>query len=207
MLIDTLFIVYNLVLWNFVFDKLLYNLKDVNISRNIRSLLTMVIFICSYLIFGSEYYRELAIFTFSSYLYDTYLIFYHYRENLKPHLVYILHHYICLATSFYNYIGKDSMFILGGYLCLDLSNIFLYIAAISLKLYPKNNKLNNSLLILEYITYVYYRVFKLTLHYFNYIENIKNFNIHDKVILILLYSMGIIWSFKLSRIVYKKFIK
>lgn len=203
MIIDIIPIVTIVYIWNIVFDNILTTFKNVDISRNIRSLLTMIIFIVSYNLLGTQYYQHLSIFLFSSYLYDTYLILYHYRKNLKPQIVFILHHYICLISSYYIYIGQNKEFILEQYYNLDLSNIFLYVAAICNKLYPTHKKLNLYLLVLEYIFYVYYRIYKLTLIYFNYIDNIYSFNIHDKAILILIYTMGIVWSYKLTRILFK----
>jgi hypothetical protein len=108
-----------------------------------------------------------------------------------------IHHIIAIIIGFYiinDYLRYENFAL---YYITYLSNIFIYISYHFIKRFPNYKLLNNILLIIQTIVYSYFRVYILTLFLYNNLNTLLSASVVDKIMMGLIYMLGIVWSGKL----------
>jgi hypothetical protein len=172
--------------------------KKEEVSKNIIHMINSIIFILSHTYNNEMIYITNV--TIGFYIYDliylTRLILKS-SNSLKHHASYIIHHILAikiLYSSLYNpYIASTWK----GYHVLEMSNIMLYVSYHIHKEYKNNKNLIYIADFTELIWYSYYRIIYLS--YFLY--SIRN-QIYEQTIaiyasVVIIYLMGLVWSYKL----------
>jgi hypothetical protein len=175
--------------WNSLYKIFYSYYKDIEVSRNLRNLINVLLFILGHNVLGEEYYIQLAIFACASYLYDTYILLYNATSIADYFSMYVLYNRICMIALYYVYIDYAKIFIMEQFYILDISNALLYLA------YHYNK--NKILLLLGFITYSYYRIYVHGTFIINNLDEFMGLEWYDNIMLSIIYIYGVISSYKL----------
>lgn len=194
--------------WNYLFEYLYLFFKTkmtqddknaISLSQNTKNLIHACMFILMYSTCGSFIYPYLITSTFMYYLMDMYVLM-KYMMNTTDYLSLLLvHHFISIGGLYYCYIGYHTEFIMSIFHLLDVSNIALYISHHCMKMYPQYTMVNYGLLIVELCWYANYRVYKFTDYLINNRNILYRSNPVGILMLLTIYSMGVVWSAKLVK--------
>lgn len=184
-------------LWNTLFHIFYDYYKNVEVVQNLRNLTNVLFFILGHNTLGEEYYRYLAILSFTSYIYDTYIIFSNAKRIKEYFSPYVLHHAICMIGLYYVYIDYITFLIIDQFYILDISNIFLYLTYHYRKVAPEMILMNKLFLLLEFITYSYCRIYLYSRFFINNYDLLMAIGIYEKIMVSIIYAMGCIWTYKL----------
>jgi len=192
MIISLLFLI---LCWKLLYSILLLIFIEYKIANNIRCFINNILFITLYNIVPSV---SIIYIPLSSYIFDTYLIY----KDSKTLIRFIkdpmtIHHIIAIIIGFYiinDYLRYENFAL---YYITYLSNIFIYISYHFIKRFPNYKLLNNILLIIQTIVYSYFRVYILTLFLYNNLNTLLSASVVDKIMMGLIYMLGIVWSGKL----------
>jgi hypothetical protein len=172
--------------------------KKEEVSKNIIHIINSIIFILSHTYNNEMIYITNV--TIGFYIYDliylTILILKS-SNSLKHHASYIIHHILAikiLYCSLYNpYIASTWK----GYHILEMSNIMLYVSYHIHKEYKNNKNLIYIADFTELIWYSYYRIIDLSYFLYSIRNQIYEQTIAIYVSVVIIYLMGIVWSYKL----------
>lgn len=172
--------------------------KKEEVSKNIIHMINSIIFILSHTYNNEMIYITNV--TIGFYIYDliylTRLILKS-SNSLKHHASYIIHHILAikiLYSSLYNpYIASTWK----GYHILEMSNIMLYVSYHIHKEYKNNNNLIYIADFTELIWYSYYRIIDLSYFLYSIRNQIYEQTIAIYVSVVIIYLMGLVWSYKL----------
>jgi hypothetical protein len=172
--------------------------KKEEVSKNIIHMINSIIFILSHTYNNEMIYITNV--TIGFYIYDliylTRLILKS-SNSLKHHASYIIHHILAikiLYSSLYNpYIASTWK----GYHVLEMSNIMLYVSYHIHKEYKNNKNLIYIADFTELIWYSYYRIIDLSYFLYSIRNQIYEQTIAIYVSVVIIYLMGLVWSYKL----------
>ena len=120
------------------------------------------------------------------------------HDSIRRNASYILHHAISiylLNLSFTAPIHAES--IMKGYSILESSNIMLYVSYHVQKEWPHRTSWIRASEFVQLLWYMHYRIFKLTVFMYEIFEELKIAGGGAFVMLVALYVMGAMWSYKL----------
>ena len=197
MIISLLFLI---LFWKLLYSILLSIFIEYKIANNIRCFINNILFITLYNIVPNTSIIYLPL---SSYIFDTYLIY----KNSKTFFRFIkdpmtIHHIIAIIIAFYiinDYLRYENFAL---YYITYLSNTFIYISYHFIKKFKEYKLLNNFILIIQTVVYSYFRIYILTLFLYTNFNTLLLSSIFDKLMISLIYLLGIIWS---SKLYYKVF--
>jgi hypothetical protein len=190
----------SLLFWKLLYSILLSIFIEYKIANNIRCFINNILFITLYNIVPNTSIIYLPL---SSYIFDTYLIY----KNSKTMMKFVkdpmtIHHIISIIAAFYIINDHLRYEIFAIYYITYLSNIFIYVSYHFIKKFKEYKLLNNFILIIQTIVYSYFRIYILTLFLYENFNTILLSSVLDKLMISLIYMMGIIWS---SKLYYKVF--
>ena len=170
------------------------------LSNNIISFVNCILFILHH---NYEYNLDYAVHIgIGFYIYDLMYIFSRiYRANakdeLKRHFPFIVHHLAGICVLNASLTGESQEHLLGGYNIIERSNIMIYVSYYLHKEYANWFHLNIISDFCQLMTYSYYRLFILTAFIYNNQPQFFQFYFTTQFLIFALYSMGVIWSYKL----------
>ena len=178
--------------------------KQLDVSSNIISLIHCLLFMAHH---GYDYNLDYAVhMSIGYYIYDLAYItscIYKYRskDEFNRRYPFIIHHFIglYLLNACISDTGESKFHLLYGYNILETSNVMLYISYHLHKEYANYFHLNIISEIFQLIWYSYYRVVKLLIFTCKYKSYFFELRYPTQFVIIVLYFMGIIWSYKLVK--------
>jgi len=186
--------------WHISFSAINQLHKHHDISKNINHFIHALLFVVFYKtlpIYTIPYIIDLSI---GFYIYDVFFIFYKLliqQEKLMRHLPYIFHHSLAFFGLF---VAKDiriQNYTLNYYYLLEYSNFMIYI---SYHIHKKYAEYKNLIIVSEcfqYIWYSYFRIGRFLMYTAQISDIIFEQHISMFLVLVLLFSMGLIWSYNL----------
>ena len=119
------------------------------------------------------------------------------NEEFKRQLPYIIHHIagVYLLHEALTYESKEH--VLNGYNILETSNVMIYISYHLHKEYATYLHLTMSSEFIQLIWYSYYRIIQFSSFIYNNQSRVFQFYFTTQFLIFVLYSMGVIWSYKL----------
>lgn len=178
--------------------------KQLDVSNNIISLIHCLLFMVHH---DNHYNVEYAVhMSIGYYIYDLiYIISCIYKSKSKDEFnrryPFIIHHFIglYLLNACISDHGESNFHLLYGYNILEKSNIMLYVSYYIHKEYASYFHLNVISEFFQVLWYFYYRIIKLSSFTFNNKTHFFQFRYPTQVVIIILYFMGIVWSYKLIK--------
>jgi hypothetical protein len=178
--------------------------KQLDVSNNIISLIHCLLFMVHH---DNHYNVEYAVhMSIGYYIYDLiYIISSLYKSKSKDEFnrryPFIIHHFIglYLLNACISDTGESNFHLLYGYNILEKSNIMLYVSYHLHKEYASYFHLNIISEFFQVLWYFYYRIIKLSSFTFNNKTHFFHFRYPTQVVIIILYFMGIVWSYKLIK--------
>ena len=185
--------------WHTLFVSVLH-FKPEDIGKNIVHFIHAIIYVVYYNTELDKYY--LVHLSAGFYIYDLlYIINQIVKKNVFSTLSpYIIHHLIAIYGLYFSLvnllnIASDIVFMM--FYILEISNFMLYISYHIHKSYPEYNNIKNASELIQFIWYTYFRVLYFTRFILIHINYIYTHSITVHFVLITLYSMGLIWSYRL----------
>ena len=121
------------------------------------------------------------------------------KNEFIKHFPYIIHHLIAIYILNASFIIESKQILLGGYNILEMSNIMLYVSHHIHKEYNDHLEMNVASEFIQLLWYSYLRIIR----FFSFVYENKihffHFNFTTKMVIIIIYFMGIIWSCKLTK--------
>jgi len=176
------------------------------LSNNLISFANCLIFIFHH---NYDYNLDYAVhMSIGFYIYDLMYMFSRiYRANtiseadrkveIKRNYSLIIHHVVGICILNASITGECQEILLGGYNILEKSNIMSYIAYYLHKEYANWVHLNIISNFCQLIMYSYFRLFIITGFIYNNESHFFQFYFTTQFMIVAIYSMGIIWSYKL----------
>jgi len=123
------------------------------------------------------------------------------KDELNRRIPFIIHHFIglYLLNACISDTGESKFHLLYGYNLLETSNIMLYVSYHLHKEYANYFHLNIISEFFQLLWYSYYRIIKFFLFGFNNKKYFFQFRYPTQFVIVILYFMGIIWSYKLTK--------
>jgi len=187
--------------WSSISKEIL-SYKQESTGKNIVHLIHSLIFILHHKYdYNIDYATHVSI---SFYIYDLmYIISSIFKSKSKTELMkqipYIIHHLITLYLLNASFTNDSKHLLLYGYNILETSNIMLYVSYHVHKEYTDHLQMNIVSEFIQLLWYSYYRIF----HFFSFVYNNKlnffQFNFTTQTVIIMLYIMGVMWSYKLTK--------
>ena len=118
------------------------------------------------------------------------------KYKLNKHAPYIIHHIITVKILYSSLYDPHFLSILKGYYIFEMSNMMLYISYHIHKEY-KNNKLLVVTDFIQLMWYSYFIIIKILLFCYSVRYEIYEQTIVSQIMLLIIYLMGISWSYKL----------
>ena len=192
------YIVSFLGLWHLLFLGFCRLIND-NLSKNIVHFIHALIFVLYY---NTNYDKSYLIDLSSSfYIYDLFYIILQIiqlKSSIYTQGPFVVHHIIAIYGLHLSSLHTLSEFILKLYYILENSNFMLYIAYHVNKTCKKDTYFVKFVELIQYFWYTYFRVVYFTLFIISNINTIvAHKDIVPHIVLIILYSMGLFWSYKL----------
>ena len=192
------YIVVFLGLWRLLFLGLCRFIND-NLSKNIVHFIHALIFVLYY---NTNYDKSYLIDLSSSfYIYDLFYIIsqiIQLKSSIYAQGPFVLHHIIAIYGLHMSSLDILSEFVLKIYYILENSNFMLYIAYHVNKTCKKDTYFVKFIELVQYFWYTYFRVVYFTSFIISNINTIVTHkDIVSQIVLIILYSMGLFWSYKL----------
>ena len=172
--------------------------KKEEVSKNIIHFIHGLIFIVCH-----DYKHDMIYITHVSigfYIYDLiYLLTTSLKveDKLSRNAPYIIHHIITIKILYSSLYNLYFLSILNGYYIFEMSNMMLYISYHIRKEY-KNDKLIFATDFIQLIWYSYFRIIKILLFCYSVSYEIYEQTIISQIMLLIIYLMGISWSYKLA---------
>ncbi len=178
--------------------------KHLDISNNIISLIHCLLFMVHH---DNDYNVDYAVhMSIGYYVYDLiYIVSCIYKSRSKDELnrryPFIIHHFIglYLLNACVSETGESKFHLLYGYNILEKSNIMLYVSYYLHKEYANYFHLNVVSEFFQLLWYSYYRIIKFFLFGLNNKNYFFQFRYPTQVVIVILYFMGVIWSYKLTK--------
>ena len=178
--------------------------KHLDMSNNIISLIQCLLFMVHH---DNDYNVEYALhMSIGYYVYDLiYIVSCIYKSRSKDELnrryPFIIHHFIglYLLNACISETGESKFHLLYGYNLLEKSNIMLYVSYYLHKEYANYFHLNVVSEFFQLLWYSYYRIIKFFLFGLNNKNHFFQFRYPTQVVIVILYFMGVIWSYKLTK--------
>jgi hypothetical protein len=187
--------------WNSILKETL-KYKQESTAKNIVHLIHSLIFILHH---NYNYNIDYAIhISIGFYTYDLmYIISSILKMKIKndfiKHFPYIIHHLIAIYLLNASFITESKQILLGGYNILEMSNIMLYVSHHIHKEYNDHLEMNAASEFIQLLWYSYFRMIK----FFSFVYENKiyffRFNFTTQTVIVMLYFMGVIWSYKLTK--------
>jgi hypothetical protein len=190
-----------LCFWNTITNEVLKYKQEV-VSNNIVSLIHCVLFIVHYHYdYNVEYATHMSI---AYYTHDLlYIISSIYklksRDEFKRWYPFILHHIFGIYLLKQSLTGESKEHLLHGYNILETSNIMLYVSYHIYKEYGKYFHLITISEFFQMLWYLYFRIAKFSLYVYTNKTHFIHFTLSTQVVIVAIYCMGAIWSYKLVR--------
>jgi hypothetical protein len=176
--------------------------KEEVVSANIVSLIHCLLFMVHH---DYDYNIDYAVhMSIGYYMYDLiYILSCIYKskskDELKRRYPFIIHHFIGLYLLNASQTGESKFHLLYGYNILETSNIMLYVSYHLHKEYANYLHLNITSEFLQLLWYSYFRIIKFFLFGFMNKTYFFQFSYTSQFVILILYFMGIIWSYKLVK--------
>lgn len=188
--------------WNTITTEISRYKKE-TVSNNIVSLIHALLFIFHH---NYDYNIDYAVHvSIGYYIYDLmYIISCIYKlksnDEFKRRFPFIIHHFIGIFLLNESISGsrENKYRFLYGYNLLETSNIMLYVSSHLHKEYANYFHLNIISEFFQLLWYFYFRVIKFSLFTFTNKNHFYNFNYTSQLVIIILYFMGVIWSYRLT---------
>ena len=122
------------------------------------------------------------------------------NDEFKRRFPFIIHHFIAIYLLNESISGstENKNQFLYGYNLLETSNIMLYVSCHLHKEYANYFHLNIISEFFQLLWYFYFRVIKFSLFIFTNKDRVYNFKHLTQFIIIILYFMGVLWSYRLT---------
>jgi hypothetical protein len=187
--------------WNTITNEI-SKYKQELISSNIVSLIHCLLFMAHH---NYDYNLDYAIhMSIGYYTYDLIYIFtciykVKSKDEFKRRFPFIIHHLFGIYLLKLSLIGKSKEQILYGYNILETSNVMLYVSYHLHKEYGNYLHLNIMSEFFQLLWYSYYRVIKFLLYIHDNKAQYFQFHSTTQFVIVALYFMGVIWSYKLVK--------
>jgi hypothetical protein len=191
--------------WNTISNEI-SKYKQLDISNNVVSLIHCILFMAHH---NYEYNVDYAVhMSIGYYVYDLiYIVSCIYKSRSKDEFnrryPFIIHHlfglYLLHACTSDSDTGESKFHLLYGYNLLETSNIMLYVSYYLHKEYANYIHLNIVSEFFQLLWYSYYRIIKFFMFGFIHKTYFFQFRYLTQLIIILLYFMGMVWSYKLVK--------
>lgn len=174
--------------------------KHYDVSKNINHLIHALLFVVFHKTLTTNMIPYLIDLSIGFYIYDVFFILYKLaiqKENFMRHVPYLIHH----SLAFFGLIlAKDLQlqnYTLTYYYLLEYSNFMIYISYHINKKYPEYKNLLLVSQCFQYVWYSYFRIGRFLIYTTQISEIILDQHISILLVLLLLFSMGLIWSYNL----------
>ena len=121
------------------------------------------------------------------------------KNNFIKHFPYIIHHLIAIYLLNISFKIETKQIVLSGYNILEMSNIMLYVSHHIHKEYNDHLEMNAVSEFIQLLWYSYFRMIK----FFSFVYENKiyffHFNFTTQTVIVMLYFMGVMWSYKLTK--------
>lgn len=172
--------------------------KKEEVSKNIIHIINSVIFILSHTYNNEMIYITNV--TIGFYIYDliylTRLILKS-SNSLKHHASYIIHHILAIKVLYSSLYNPHIALTWKGYNILEISNIMLYVSYHIHKEHKSNKNVLYIADFIELIWYSYYRIIDLSFFLYGIRNQIYEQTFAIYVSVVIIYLMGVAWSYKL----------
>ena len=121
------------------------------------------------------------------------------KNNFIKHFPYIIHHLIAIYLLNISFKIETKQIVLSGYNILEMSNIMLYISHHIHKEYNDHLEMNAVSEFIQLLWYSYFRIIQFFLFSYQYKMHFFQFDFITKTVIIILYFMGVMWSYKLTK--------
>jgi len=121
------------------------------------------------------------------------------KNNFIKHFPYIIHHLIAIYLLNISFKIETKQILLSGYNFLEMSNIMLYVSHHIHKEYNDHLEMNAVSEFIQLLWYSYFRIIQFFLFSYQYKMHFFQFDFITKTVIIILYFMGVMWSYKLTK--------
>lgn len=188
------------LLWHFSFHLINKYHKHHDVSKNINHLIHALLFVLFHKTIKLNMIPYLIDLSIGFYIYDVFFIFYKLaleKEKLIRHVPYLIHH----SLAFFGLVLAKNVelqnYTLTYYYLLEYSNFMIYISYHINKRYPEYKNLLLVSQCFQYIWYSYFRIGQFIIYTTQISDIILEQHISIFLVLLLLFSMGLIWSYNL----------
>lgn len=187
--------------WNTILKEIL-KYKQESTGKNIVHLINSLLFILHH---NYNYNIDYAIhISIGFYTHDLmYIISFIFKmktkNNFMKHFPYIIHHLIAIYLLNISFKIETKQIVLSGYNILEMSNIMLYISHHIHKEYNDHLEMNAVSEFIQLLWYSYFRIIQFFSFAYQHKMHFFQFDFITKTVIIILYFMGVIWSYKLTK--------
>ena len=188
------------LLWHLSFLFINKYHKHNDISKNINHLIHALIFVLFHKTIPLNMMTYLIDLSIGFYIYDVFFIFYKLiiaNDKIIRHVPYLIHH----SLAFFGLVLAKQVelqnYTLTYYYLLEYSNFMIYISYHINKRYPEYKNLVLVSQCFQYIWYSYFRIGRFIIYTNQISDVILEQHISIFLVLISLFSMGLIWSYNL----------
>lgn len=187
--------------WNTIANEI-SKYKQKVVSNNIVSLIHCLLFMAHHNYdYNVEYAAHMSV---AYYIYDLLYIMssvYKFKsmDEFKRRYPFIIHHIFGIYLLKHSLTVEGKEHLLHGYNILEMSNIMLYISYHLHKEYGNYLHLNIISEFFQLLWYSYFRIIKFSLYAHNNNKHFFHFTLSTRFVIVAIYCMGIIWSYKLIK--------
>ena len=187
--------------WNTILKEIL-KYKQESTAKNIVHLIHSLLFILHH---NNNYNIDYAIhISIGFYTHDLmYIISSIFKMKTKKyfikHFPYIIHHLIAIYLLNVSFKIETKQILLSGYNILEMSNIMLYASHHIHKEYNDHLEMNAVSECIQLLWYSYFRIIQFFSSGYEHKMHFFQFDFTTKTVIIILYFMGVIWSYKLIK--------
>ena len=187
--------------WNTILKETL-KYKQESTGKNIAHLIHSLIFILHHNYnYNIDYATHISI---GFYVYDLMYIISSIlkmktKKDFIKHFPYIIHHLIAIYLLNASFKFESQQIILGGYNILEMSNIMMYVSHHIHKEYTDRLEMNVLSEFIQLLWYSYFRIIQFFLFSYQHKIHFFHFNFITQTVIVMLYFMGVIWSYKLTK--------
>ena len=187
--------------WNSILKEIL-KYKQESTAKNIVHLIHSLIFILHH---NYNYNIDYAIhISIGFYTHDLmYIISSIFKMKTKKyfikHFPYIIHHLIAIYLLNVSFKIETKQIVLSGYNNLEISNLMLYVSQHVHKEYNDHLEMNVVSEFIQLLWYSYFRIIRFFSFVYEHKIHFLKFNYTTQTMIVVLYLMGVIWSYKLTK--------
>ena len=121
------------------------------------------------------------------------------KKYFIKHFPYVIHHLIAIYLLNLSFKIEIKQIVLSGYSNLEISNLMLYVSHHIHKEYTDHLEMNVLSEFIQLLWYSYFRIIQFFSFAYQHKIHFFHFNFITQTVIVMLYFMGVIWSYKLTK--------